>query len=46
MNGTVIHEIVEAPKPTGTDLTRNEAPRGPLPLQGNHRSEYRDHPAD
>jgi hypothetical protein len=36
LNGKVIHENVEAPKPTGTELTAKEVASGPLMLQGNH----------
>ncbi len=36
LNGEVIHENVEAPKPTTSCLTGKEAPTGPLMLQGDH----------
>jgi len=35
LNDQVIHENVEAPKPTGGELGK-EVPQGPLLLQGNH----------
>ncbi len=34
LNGEVIHEDVEAPKPTGGELSSKEAATGPLLLQG------------
>jgi hypothetical protein len=36
LNGEVIHEDVEAPKPTGGALSSKEAATGPLLLQGDH----------
>jgi hypothetical protein len=36
LNGTVIHENVEVKSPTGGALTGQEAPTGPLRLQGDH----------
>jgi hypothetical protein len=36
LNGEVIHENVEAPKPTGSELSSKEAPTGPLMFQGDH----------
>jgi hypothetical protein len=36
LNDQVIHENVEAPKPTGSELSRTEVPTGPLLLQGDH----------
>jgi len=35
LNGSVIHENVEAPKPTGGELSK-EVPTGPLMFQGDH----------
>jgi len=36
LNDEVIHEDVEAPKPTGSELSSKEAPTGPLMFQGDH----------
>ena len=36
LNGTLIHENVEAPKPTGSHLSNTETPTGPLLIQGDH----------
>ena len=36
LNGKEIHKDVEAPKPTGSELSGKEAARGPLMLQGDH----------
>lgn len=36
LNGTTIHENVEAPKPTGLEISSEEAAKGPLMLQGDH----------
>lgn len=36
LNGVVIHENVEMPKPTPQGLTGREHPTGPLMLQGDH----------
>jgi hypothetical protein len=36
LNGEVIHENVEAPKPTGSELSSKEVPSGPLMFQGDH----------
>jgi hypothetical protein len=36
LNGTVIHENVETPTPTGHAWHNKEAPTGPLLLQGDH----------
>jgi len=36
LNGKTIHENVEAPKPTGSELPGGEKPQGPLMLQGDH----------
>ncbi|MBL9201104.1 MAG: DUF1080 domain-containing protein [Opitutaceae bacterium] len=36
LNGVVLHENVEMPKPTPQGLTGKEHPRGPLMLQGDH----------
>lgn len=36
LNGKVVHENVEAPKPTTACLTGKEAPTGPLMFQGDH----------
>jgi Domain of Unknown Function (DUF1080) len=36
LNDQVIHKNVEAPKPTGSELSRTEVPTGPLLLQGDH----------
>jgi hypothetical protein len=36
LNGSVIHENAEAPKPTGSELSAKEVPSGPLMLQGDH----------
>jgi hypothetical protein len=36
LNGEVIHENVEAPKPTGSELSSKESPTGPLMFQGDH----------
>jgi hypothetical protein len=36
LNGTLIHENVEAMGPTGGALTAKEAPTGPLMFQGDH----------
>lgn len=36
LNDEVIHENVEAPKPTGSELSKNEVATGPLMLQGDH----------
>ena len=38
LNGTTIHENVDAPKPTGSELPGGEKPTGPLMLQGDHGS--------
>jgi hypothetical protein len=38
LNGKTIHENVEAPKPTGSELPGGEKPQGPLMLQGDHGS--------
>ena len=32
----MIHENVEAPKPTGSELSSKEVATGPLMLQGDH----------
>ena len=37
LNGKTIHENVEAPKPTGSELPGGEKPQGPLMLQGDHK---------
>lgn len=36
LNGVVIHENVEVPKPTGGPIENNEKPTGPLFIQGDH----------
>lgn len=36
LNGTVIHENVEAPKTTPSELSTEEVAKGPLMLQGDH----------
>jgi hypothetical protein len=36
LNGKTIHENVEAPKPTGSELPGGEKPQGPVMLQGDH----------
>jgi hypothetical protein len=36
LNGKTIHENVEAPKPTGSELPGGEKPQGPLMFQGDH----------
>lgn len=36
LNDEVIHENVEAPKPTGSELSSKEVETGPLMLQGDH----------
>lgn len=36
LNGVVIHENVEIPRPTGGPLVNNEVPEGPLMIQGDH----------
>jgi hypothetical protein len=36
LNGRTIHENVEAPKPTGSEIDSKEAPKGPIMLQGDH----------
>jgi Domain of Unknown Function (DUF1080) len=36
LNGEVIHENVEAPKPTGSELSAKEVATGPLLIQGDH----------
>jgi hypothetical protein len=36
LNGEVIHENVEAAKPTGSELSAKEVPSGPLMIQGDH----------
>ena len=36
LNGKEIQKDVEAPKPTGGELSGKEAPRGPLMFQGDH----------
>jgi hypothetical protein len=36
LNGEVIHEMVEAPKPTGSELSAKEVATGPLMIQGDH----------
>jgi hypothetical protein len=36
LNGEVIHEMVEAPKPTGSELSAKEVATGPLLIQGDH----------
>jgi hypothetical protein len=36
LNGETIHENVEAPKPTGSELPGGEKARGPLMFQGDH----------
>jgi len=36
LNGSVIHENVEAPKPTGSELSAKEVAKGPLMFQGDH----------
>ena len=36
LNGKNIHEDVEAPKPTGSELPGGEKPQGPVMLQGDH----------
>src|SRR5207244_3019515 len=36
LNDQLIHENVEAPKPTGGQLSNTETPTGPLMLQGDH----------
>lgn len=38
LNGKQIHENVEAPKPTGSELPGGEKAAGPLMLQGDHGS--------
>lgn len=35
-NGKVIHQNVDAPKPTGSELPGGEKPKGPVLLQGDH----------
>ena len=35
LNGKEIHRDVEAPKPTGSEISAKEAPTGPVMLQGN-----------
>ncbi|HZL38547.1 MAG TPA: DUF1080 domain-containing protein [Tepidisphaeraceae bacterium] len=35
-NGKLIHQNVQAPKPTGSELPGGEKPRGPVLLQGDH----------
>ena len=46
LNDQVIHENVEATKPTGNELSKTEVPTGPPLLQGDHGpvsfSEYQD----
>jgi hypothetical protein len=36
LNDEVIHENVEAPKPTGSELSSKEVETGPLMIQGDH----------
>jgi 3-keto-disaccharide hydrolase len=36
LNDEVIHEMVEAPKPTGSELSAKEVATGPLMIQGDH----------
>jgi hypothetical protein len=36
LNGKEIHKDVEAPKPTGSELSSKEVPTGPIMLQGDH----------
>lgn len=36
LNGVVIHENLEIPKPTGGPLENNEVPEGPIMIQGDH----------
>ena len=36
LNGKEIHKDVEAPKPTGSELSSKEVPVGPILLQGDH----------
>ncbi len=36
LNDEVIHEDVEAPKPTGSELSSKEVATGPLMIQGDH----------
>ena len=36
LNGQEIQKDVEVPKPTGSELSREEKPTGPLMLQGDH----------
>jgi hypothetical protein len=36
LNGKEIQKNVEAPKPTGGEISSKEAPRGPLLFQGDH----------
>jgi hypothetical protein len=36
LNDEVIHEDVEAPRPTGSELSSKESPTGPLMFQGDH----------
>jgi hypothetical protein len=36
LNGRTIHENVEAPKPTGSEIDSKEVAKGPLMLQGDH----------
>ena len=36
LDGKEIHKDVEAPKPTGSEISAKEAPTGPIMLQGDH----------
>src|SRR5258707_866428 len=36
LNGKEIHKDVEAPKPTGSEISSKEVPTGPIMLQGDH----------
>lgn len=36
LNGVIIHENVEVPRPTGGPVENNEKPMGPLMIQGDH----------